>query len=90
MRIFVIADAFSKGYTVNQLFELTRIDPWFLYKLQNVYNLKNELESFDSLEDISFDLLKSAKMLGPQSGCMISQITCSFSANATLCAHSAG
>lgn len=64
MRIFVIAEAFSKGYTVSRLFELTRIDPWFLYKLQNIFNLKKDLEACNTLQDISFDLLRFAKKMG--------------------------
>ncbi len=64
MRIFVIAEAFSKGYTVTRLFELTRIDPWFLYKLQNIFKLKKDLEACNILQDISYDLLQSAKRMG--------------------------
>jgi carbamoyl-phosphate synthase large subunit len=64
MRIFVIADAFSKGFSVEKIHELTRIDPWFLYKLKNIFTLKNELEQFDSLEKLPVNLLLSAKMAG--------------------------
>jgi carbamoyl-phosphate synthase large subunit len=64
MRIFVIADAFSKGWTVERIHELTRIDPWFLYKLRNIFNLKNELEQYDTLEDLPSDLLRAAKIKG--------------------------
>ena len=45
MRIFVIADAFEKGCSIEKIHELTRIDPWFLYKLKNIFDLKNELET---------------------------------------------
>ncbi|MBN1159429.1 MAG: carbamoyl-phosphate synthase (glutamine-hydrolyzing) large subunit [Bacteroidales bacterium] len=64
MRIFVIAEAFLEGYTVDRLFTLTRIDPWFLYKLQNIIRLKNNLESYHLPEQIPHDLLKSAKVSG--------------------------
>jgi carbamoyl-phosphate synthase large subunit len=64
MRIFVIADAFSKGYTVKKIHELTRIDPWFLFKLQGIFALKNELEQFDRLDEVPVRLLKSAKIAG--------------------------
>ena len=53
MRILVIADAFEKGYTVDQIFELTKIDKWFLVKLKNIFELKNAIESFECLEKIS-------------------------------------
>ena len=49
MRIFVIADAFAKGWSVDKIHELTRIDPWFLYKLKHIFNLKNDLEKYNTL-----------------------------------------
>ena len=64
MRIFVITNAFEKGYSIEQIYKLTRIDPWFLYKLKNIFNLKNELESYGKLQDIPLELLKKAKVLG--------------------------
>ena len=64
MRIFVIASAFEKGYTVDQIHALTKIDKWFLIKLQYIFNLKNELEKCQVLEDLSSDLLWKAKKSG--------------------------
>jgi carbamoyl-phosphate synthase large subunit len=64
MRIFVIADAFSKGYSVKKIHALTRIDPWFLHKLQGIFNLKNDLEQYNTLDEIPFRLLQAAKIAG--------------------------
>jgi carbamoyl-phosphate synthase large subunit len=64
MRIFVIADAFAKGYTVEKIHALTRIDPWFLYKLQGIFNLKNELDQYNTLNEIPFRLFQKAKVAG--------------------------
>ncbi len=64
MRIFVIADAFDKGYTIDRIYKLTRIDPWFLYKLKNIYDLKSDLELCDKLDCIPEDLLRRAKVTG--------------------------
>jgi len=64
MRIFVIADAFEKGYTIEKICELTKIDSWFLYKLKNIYELKNQLQQYNALQDIPLELLKKAKILG--------------------------
>jgi carbamoyl-phosphate synthase large subunit len=64
MRIFVIADAFSKGFSVKKIHALTRIDPWFLYKLQGIFNLKNDLDQYNTLDEIPFRLFKSAKIAG--------------------------
>ena len=64
MRIFVIADAFEKGYSVDQIFELTKIDKWFLVKLQNIFNHKTLLEQYKSLDDLPDEELRKAKILG--------------------------
>ncbi len=64
MRIFVIADAFSKGYSVEKIHALTRIDPWFLHKLQGIFNLKNDLEQYNTLDEIPFRLFQRAKVAG--------------------------
>jgi carbamoyl-phosphate synthase large subunit len=64
MRIFVIADAFLKGYTIGKIHELTKIDPWFLYKLKSIVAINNELEQFHSLDEVPVNLIKSAKVSG--------------------------
>ena len=43
-RIFVIAAAFNKGWTVEQVFQLTKIDRWFLEKLKNIYDFYPDLQ----------------------------------------------
>ena len=37
LRIFAIADAFTKGFTVEQIVDLTKIDRWFIEKLENIH-----------------------------------------------------
>ncbi len=64
VRIFFIAQAFEKGYTVDQIYELTKIDRWFLLKLKNIIDTKDELEKYDSLAKIPDDLLLHAKKDG--------------------------
>ena len=64
LRIFAIAEAFEKGYTIDRLYELTKIAPWFLEKLQNIYNFKLRLESNNRIEDLPADVLTEAKRLG--------------------------
>lgn len=63
-RIFVIAKAMKAGYTVERIHELTKIDKWFLYRLQNIVNTEGELELNDSLEALSPELLRQAKQQG--------------------------
>ena len=64
MRIFVIASAFEKGFTVDQIYQLTKIDKWFLTKLHNIFDLKNQLEKYNTLESMPLDLLRDAKKSG--------------------------
>lgn len=63
-RIFVIESAFRKGYDVDKIHELTKIDKWFLYKLRNLYQTATELESLNHIKDIPQGLLKLAKQQG--------------------------
>ncbi|MFW5656655.1 MAG: carbamoyl-phosphate synthase (glutamine-hydrolyzing) large subunit [Bacteroidota bacterium] len=64
MRIFVIADAFEKGYSIEKIHELTKIDKWFLLKLKEIFVLKNELEQYNKIEALPEDLLLTAKKDG--------------------------
>ena len=64
LRIFAIAQALEKGYTVERIHELTKIDPWFLEKLKNITDYKAKLCTFNRIEDIPADVLRQAKVLG--------------------------
>ena len=63
-RIFVIENAFRAGYTVDKIHELTKIDKWFLQKLQNIANTAIELESYNEIAQLPADLLRQAKEQG--------------------------
>ncbi|MBP9997683.1 MAG: carbamoyl-phosphate synthase (glutamine-hydrolyzing) large subunit [Bacteroidales bacterium] len=63
-RIFVISKAMLAGYTVDRIHELTKIDKWFLYKLENIVNTYHELNEFDRIEDVPAELLLKAKCQG--------------------------
>ncbi len=63
-RIFALAEALEKGYTTDKLYELTKIDKWFLSKLKAIVGLSNELKSYDSLSSLPDDLLLKAKQSG--------------------------
>lgn len=63
-RIFVIAKAFNKGYTVEKIHELTKIDRWFLDKLYNIKLTADALSAVNSLDDLDYDLIKQAKSQG--------------------------
>ncbi|MCM1452411.1 MAG: carbamoyl-phosphate synthase (glutamine-hydrolyzing) large subunit [Clostridium sp.] len=63
-RIFVIAKAMQQGYSVDRIHELTKIDRWFLYRLQAIIDTSHELEQYDSLESLPTELLRLAKRQG--------------------------
>jgi carbamoyl-phosphate synthase large subunit len=63
-RIFAIAEAFNKGYSVDDIYEKTKIDRWFLQKLQNIHVTKGKLEEVGSLQALPDDLLYQAKKQG--------------------------
>ena len=60
----MIESAFRHGYTVDQIHDLTKIDKWFLYKLQNLINTTRELEGYKAIGDIPAGLLRLAKEQG--------------------------
>lgn len=64
LRIFAIADAFDKGYSVEQIENLTKIDKWFLDKLENIYNYTKVLSQYSKIEDLPREVLVEAKRLG--------------------------
>ncbi|KAG1504710.1 hypothetical protein G6F47_002119 [Rhizopus delemar] len=62
-RLFAIANAMHKGYTVDKIWEMTKIDKWFLNKLQRIVNLDNRLRGFNKT-NVPGNLIRSAKQLG--------------------------
>ena len=63
-RIFVIETAFRKGYDVEKIHQLTKIDRWFLQKLHNLLETAQDLEGYNKLEDVTQDLMRLAKEQG--------------------------
>lgn len=63
-RIFVISKAMRQGYSVDRIYELTKIDKWFLYKLQNIINTASELQEYNEVESVPAELLRLAKEQG--------------------------
>ncbi len=63
-RILAIAQAMFKGYSVERIHELTKIDRWFLYRLQNIINTASELRQYDEIDSLPEPLLRQAKEQG--------------------------
>ncbi|MDR2955984.1 MAG: carbamoyl-phosphate synthase (glutamine-hydrolyzing) large subunit [Prevotella sp.] len=74
-RIFCIEEAFKKGYSIEQIHDLTKIDQWFLQKLHYIFSCSTELEKFDDVQSLPLDLLRSAKQMG-FSDFQIAKIVC--------------
>ncbi|NOU58199.1 carbamoyl-phosphate synthase (glutamine-hydrolyzing) large subunit [Marinifilum sp. JC070] len=64
MRIFSIAQAFEEGYSIDQVHDLTKIDKWFLSKLEHITKIKWDLQKHNNLQHLPNELLKAAKVYG--------------------------
>ena len=64
LRVFALAQALEQGYTIERIYELTKIDPWFIGKMKNIVDWKNKLESYNSLQEIPAEELRQAKVYG--------------------------
>ncbi len=62
-RVFVISKALQAGYDIERIYADTRIDRWFLYKLQHIVDTSCALENY-TMETLPPDLLRKAKCLG--------------------------
>jgi carbamoyl-phosphate synthase large subunit len=72
-RLFAISKAFEKGWTVEEIHKLTGIDPWFLYKLENIHLLREDLNEHKNeltkavrgkASEVAHDLMLEAKKHG--------------------------
>lgn len=62
-RVFVISKAMHRGYTIDQIHDLTKIDKWFLYKLKHIIDIDEEMKK-QNINTLSNDLLRTAKVYG--------------------------
>lgn len=64
LRIFAIAKALEKGYSIEKIYDLTKIAPWFIRALKNIVDFTKTLEAYGKIEDLPEELLLQAKRLG--------------------------
>ena len=62
-RLFAIANAFHDGYTIEKIHDLTKIDKWFLHRLENIINMERTLTKHTP-QTISVGLLRHSKEIG--------------------------
>lgn len=74
-RIFCIEQAFEKGYTIDRIHNLTKIDRWFLQKLHYIFKSGKELAGYDDVKSLPLELLRSVKQQG-FSDFQIAKIVC--------------
>lgn len=63
-RVFVISKAMHKGYTIDQIHELTKIDKWFLQKLKHIIDIDERMKALKSVNNLERKLLHEAKIYG--------------------------
>ncbi len=62
-RVFVISKAMHKGYTVDDIHELTKIDKWFLEKLKHIIDIDEAMKNCN-INTLDKELLRTAKVYG--------------------------
>ena len=62
-RMFAIAQALRKGYSVKKIHELSKITPWFIYKMKNIIDTEKKLQGL-KLNKINHELMREAKERG--------------------------
>ncbi len=63
-RVLVVEKALHMGYTVDHIHDLTKIDKWFLCKLQNILNTYVELQQKGAIQHVDAELMRRAKVQG--------------------------
>ncbi|GAB4172094.1 MAG: carbamoyl-phosphate synthase (glutamine-hydrolyzing) large subunit [Calditrichia bacterium] len=64
LRMFAVAQALEEGYSIDEIYRLSKIDKWFLYRMKHIVDIKNNLEQYSSLEELPVELLREAKIRG--------------------------
>jgi carbamoyl-phosphate synthase/aspartate carbamoyltransferase len=62
-RLFAIANAMTAGYSVDKIWEMTKIDKWFLSRLKTLSDFEKTMSSYNTVS-ITMPLMKQAKQLG--------------------------
>ena len=63
-RLFKVAKALKMGVSIEKIYELSGIDPWFLYKIRNIVEMEKKLQSLDLNDEKVPEIIREAKRLG--------------------------
>jgi carbamoyl-phosphate synthase large subunit len=64
LRLYTIVKALKRGVSIDEIYELSGVDPFFLHKIQNVIDMQNKLCTIKQEEKLFLETLKEAKRLG--------------------------
>ncbi|RLC39256.1 MAG: carbamoyl phosphate synthase large subunit, partial [Candidatus Nealsonbacteria bacterium] len=62
-RMFAIVEAIKRGYSIEKIYQLSKVDTWFLYKMRNIVEIEEKLQQYQ-IKELPEDLLKEAKQKG--------------------------
>ncbi len=63
-RVFRIKEAMIAGISIKTIRELTQIDRWFLYQIQDIVTLEQKIQGYAHLDKMPLELLREAKQMG--------------------------
>ena len=75
-RSFVVAEALRRGVTMEHIHEVTKIDIWFLKKVQNIVRMEQQLRAMDGIAALDRDTLMAAKKMGVADSAMARFVGC--------------
>ncbi len=76
-RVFAVKRALKEGYSAEKIYELTRIDPWYIDQIARIIETESELKDVSGLQDLTKDLLYQAKRDGFSNPQIAGLIDCS-------------
>ena len=62
-RLLYVAQAFREGYSLDKIYDLTKIDPWYLVYIEDLMNIESELKNKD-IDSINHEKMQSLKSKG--------------------------
>jgi len=63
-RLFKVVKAIKMGVPIREIYRLSGIDPWFLYKIKNIVEMEKKLKNLDLDSEEAVELIREAKRLG--------------------------
>ncbi|ADX67021.1 carbamoyl-phosphate synthase (glutamine-hydrolyzing) large subunit [Weeksella virosa] len=63
-RLYAITEAFKAGYSIEKIHDLTKIDLWFLQRLERIFRTAEKIEALERFEQLDKELLHTAKKQG--------------------------